>query len=160
MFFFSIFITHNVKYFMFFAFNFDDYGLQHVKGDFRALDAAHKLHANADFLLQQDFAPVHRARTSNWFAESINDWPAISLNRGFIVTRKRGDTRLNNTDELKVTIKAKWASITPQQCYRLTASVPSRTDSVICAKKPSIEYWVHAWTYFFDDRHFCIVTPF
>lgn len=46
--FFSIFITHNLKYFMFFGFNFDDCGLQLVQGDCRALDAAHKLHANAN----------------------------------------------------------------------------------------------------------------
>ncbi|KAJ8410408.1 hypothetical protein AAFF_G00203890 [Aldrovandia affinis] len=44
------------------------------------------------------------------------------------------DSRPNNADELKAAIKATWASITPQQCHRLIASMPRRIDAVIHAK--------------------------
>ncbi|KAM9311595.1 E3 ubiquitin-protein ligase SH3RF2 [Gastrophryne carolinensis] len=51
-----------------------------------------------------------------------------------IVKRKMRDTRLNNADKLKAAIKATWASITPLQYHRLTASMPLRIDAVIHAK--------------------------
>ncbi len=52
------------------------------------------------------------------------------------------DTRPNNADDLKAAIKATWASITPEQCHRLIASIPRRIDAVIHAKV-STKYWVH-----------------
>ncbi|XP_054457976.1 germ cell-specific gene 1-like protein [Anoplopoma fimbria] len=48
-----------------------------------------------------------------------------------IVKRKMRDTRPNNADELKAAIEATWASITPQQCHRLIASMPRRIDAVL-----------------------------
>ncbi len=39
--------------------------------------------------------------------------------------------------------KASWASITPEQCHRLIASMPRRIDAVIHAKRGSTKYWVH-----------------
>ncbi len=44
------------------------------------------------------------------------------------------DTRLNNADDLKAAMKATWASISPEQCHRLIASMPRRIDAVIHAK--------------------------
>ncbi len=41
------------------------------------------------------------------------------------------DTRPNNADDLKAAIKATWASITPEQCDRLIASMSRRVDEVI-----------------------------
>ncbi|KAF7642481.1 hypothetical protein LDENG_00257210 [Lucifuga dentata] len=50
------------------------------------------------------------------------------------------DARPHNTDELKTAIKATWASITPQQCHRLIASMPRRIDAVIHAKGGLTKY--------------------
>ncbi len=60
-----------------------------------------------------------------------------------IVKRKMRDTRPNNADDLKAAIKATWASITPEQCHRLIASMPRRIDTVIHAKGDQTKYWVH-----------------
>ncbi len=44
------------------------------------LPSADKLFRDADFILQQDLAPAHGAKTtSNWFADhdiTVLDWPA------------------------------------------------------------------------------------
>ncbi len=40
----------------------------------------------------------------------------------------------DNADDLKAAIKATWASITPEQCHRLIASMPRNIDAVIHAK--------------------------
>ncbi len=53
------------------------------------------------------------------------------------------NTRPNNVDDLKAAIKATWASITPEQCHRLIASMPRRIDAVIHAKGGPTKYWVH-----------------
>ncbi len=53
------------------------------------------------------------------------------------------DTRPNNADDLKAAIKATWASITPEQCQMLIASMPHRIDAVIHAKVDPTKYWVH-----------------
>ncbi len=45
------------------------------------------------------------------------------LTWGGIVKRKMRDTRPNNADDLKAAIKATWASITPEQCHKLIASM-------------------------------------
>lgn len=52
----------------------------------------------------------------------------------FDFQRKIKDTRPNNTDELKATVKATWTSITSQPCHRLIASMPRHTDAVIQRK--------------------------
>ncbi len=38
--------------------------------------------------------------------------------------RHQRDTRPNNADELKATVKETWASIPPQQCHKLITSMP------------------------------------
>ncbi len=58
-----------------------------------------------------------------------------------IVKRKMRDTRPNNADDLTA-IKATWASITPEQCHRLIASMPRRIDAVIHAKGGPTKYWL------------------
>ncbi len=45
--------------------------------------------------------------------------------------------------DLKATIKATWASITPEQCHSLIAFMPRRIDAVIYAKGGPTKYWVH-----------------
>ncbi|KAJ8344912.1 hypothetical protein SKAU_G00291050 [Synaphobranchus kaupii] len=100
------------------------------------IPSAENLYGDADFIFQQDLAPAHTARTTNtWFnnhAITVLDWPANSPdlnpieNLWDIVKRNMRDTRPNNTKELKAGIKASWASITPEQCHRLIASMPRR----------------------------------
>ncbi len=60
-----------------------------------------------------------------------------------IVKRKMRDTRPNNADELKATVKETWASIPPQQCHKLITSMPRRIEAVIKAKGAPTKYWVH-----------------
>ncbi len=105
------------------------------------LPSADKLYGDADFIFQLDLAPVHTANgTKSWFNDHgviLLDWPANSPdlnpieNLWCIVKRKMRDTRPNNADDLKAAIKATWASITPEQCHRLIASMPRRIDAVI-----------------------------
>ncbi len=117
------------------------------------LPSADMLYGDADFIFQQDLAPAHTAKgTKSWFNDhgvTVLDWPANSpdLNpienlRG-IVKRKMRDTRPNNADELKATVKETWASIPPQQCHKLITSMPRRIEAVIKAKGAPTKYWVH-----------------
>ncbi len=115
------------------------------------LPSAEKLYGDANFIFQQDLAPVHNAKgTKSWFNDhgvTVLDWPANSPdlnpieNLWAIVKRKIRDTRPNNTDD--PALKATWASITPEQCHRLIASMPRRIDAVIHAKGGPAKYWVH-----------------
>ncbi len=57
-----------------------------------------------------------------------------------IVKRKMRDTRPNNADELKATVKETWASIPPQQCHKLITSMPRQIEAVIKAKGAPTKY--------------------
>ncbi len=114
------------------------------------LPSADKLYGDADFIFQQDLAPAHTAKgTKSWFNDhgvTVLDWPANSPDLNPIenlwstIKRKMRDTRPNNADDLKAAIKATWASITPEQCHRLIASMPCRIDAVIHAKGGPTKY--------------------
>ncbi len=114
------------------------------------LPAADQLYGDADFIFQQDLAPAHSAKaTSTWFKDHgipVLNWPANSPdlnpieNLWCIVKRKMRYARPNNAEELKATIRATWALITPEQCHRLIDSMPRRIAAVIQAKgAPTIE---------------------
>ncbi len=117
------------------------------------LPSSDKLYGDADFIFQQDLAPAHTAKgTKSWFNDhgvTVLDWPANSPdlnpieNLWGIVKRKMRDTRPNNADELKATVKETWASIPPQQCHKLITSMPRRIEAVIKAKGAPTKYWVH-----------------
>ncbi len=117
------------------------------------LPSADKLYGDADFIFQQELAPAHTAKgTKSWFNDhgfTVLDWPANSPdlnpieNLWGIVKRKMRDTRPNNADELKATVKETWASIPPQQCHKLITSMPRRIEAVIKAKGAPTKYWVH-----------------
>ncbi len=117
------------------------------------LPSADKLYGDANFIFQQDLAPAHTAKcTKSWFNDhgvTVLDWPANSPdlnpieNLWGIVKRKMRDTRPNNADYLKATVKETWASIPPQQCHKLITSMPRRIEAVIKAKGAPTKYWVH-----------------
>ncbi len=117
------------------------------------LPSADKLYGDADFIFQQDLAPAHTAKgTKSWFNDhgvTVLDWPANSPdlnpieNIWGIVKRKMRDTRPNNADDLKATVKETWASIPPQQCHKLITSMPCRIEAAIKAKGAPTKYWVH-----------------
>ncbi len=117
------------------------------------LPSADKLYRDADFIFQQDLAPAHTAKgTKSWFNDhgvTVLDWPANLPdlnpieNLWGIVKRKMRDTRPNNADDLKATVKETRASIPPQQCHKLITSMPRRIEAVIKAKGAPTKYWVH-----------------
>ncbi len=117
------------------------------------LPSADKLYGDADFIFQQDLAPAHTANgTKSWFNDhgvTVLDWPANPPdlnpieNLWGIVKRKMRDTRPNNADDLKATVKETWASIPPQQCHKLITSMPRRIEAVIKAKGAPTKYRVH-----------------
>ncbi len=108
------------------------------------LPSADKLYGDADFIFQQVLAPAHTAKgTKSWFNDhgvTVLDWPANSPdlnpieNLWGIVKTKMRDTRPNNADDLKATVKETWASIPPQQCHKLITSMPRRIEAVIKVK--------------------------
>ncbi len=114
------------------------------------LPSADKLYGDADFIFQQDLVPAHTAKgTKSWFNDhgvTVLDWPANSPdlnpieNLWGIVKRKMRDTRPNNADDLKATVKETWASIPPQQCHKLITSMPRRIEAVIKAKGAPTKY--------------------
>ncbi len=114
------------------------------------LPSADKLYGDADFIFQQDLAPAHTAKgTKSWFNDhgvTVLDWPANSPdlnpieNLWGIVKMKMRDTRPNNADDLKATVKETWASIPPQQCHKLITSMPCRIEAVIKAKGAPTKY--------------------
>ncbi len=116
------------------------------------LPAANQLYGDADFIFQQDLAPAHSAKaTSTWFKDHgipVLNWPANSPdlnpieNLWGIVKRKMRYARPSNAEELKATIRATWALITPEQCHRLIDSMPRRIAAVIQAKGAPTKYWV------------------
>uniref|UniRef100_A0A8C6KFX3 Tc1-like transposase DDE domain-containing protein n=1 Tax=Nothobranchius furzeri TaxID=105023 RepID=A0A8C6KFX3_NOTFU len=114
------------------------------------LPAADQLYGDADLTFQQDLAPAHSAKTtSTWFKDHgipVLDWPANSPdlnpieNLWGIVKRRMQYARPNNAEELKTTIRATWALITPEQCHRLIESMPRRITAVIEAKGAPTKY--------------------
>ncbi len=133
------------------------------------LPSADKLYGDADFIFQQDLAPAHTAKgTKSWFNDhgvTVLDWPANSPdlnpieNLWGIVKRKMRDTRPNNADELKATVKETWASIPPQQCHKLITSITIKRNKdlnyfSLCAlnlfntrvSQFELNYW-NKWTF-------------
>ncbi len=117
------------------------------------LPSADKLYGDADFIFQQDLAPAHTAKGTKagsmtmvllcLIGQQNSTWPEPIENLSGIVKRKMRDTRPNNADDLKATVKEIWASIPPQQCHKLITSMPRRIEAVIKAKGAPTKYWVH-----------------
>ncbi len=114
------------------------------------LPAAVQLYGDADLIFQQDLAPAHSAKaTITWFKDHgipVLNWPANSPdlnpieNLWGIVKRKMRYARPNNAEELKATIRATRALITPEQCHRQIDSMPRRIAAVIQTKEAPTKY--------------------
>ncbi len=107
------------------------------------LPSADQLFKDADLIFQQDVAPVHTAKsTKSWLNDhgvGVLDWPANSPDLNpreniWGIVRGKWEMRPENADELKATVNETWASIPPQQCYKLITSMPRRIEAVIKAK--------------------------
>ncbi len=129
------------------------------------LPAADQRFGEADFFFQQDLAPAHSAKaTSTWFKDHcipVLNWLANSPdlnpieNLLGIVKRKMRYARPNYAEELKATIRATWALITPEQCHRLIDSMPRRIAAVIQAKGAPTKYWVLYMLILFSRPSIC-----
>ncbi len=102
-----------------------------------------------DFIFQQDFVPVHTAKsTKRWLndhgvgvLDRLANSPELNIeNLWGIVKRKTRNKRPKNSDELKATVKETWAFIPPQQCHKLITSMPRRMEAVIKAKGAPTKY--------------------
>ncbi len=108
------------------------------------LPSADQLFKDTDFIVHQDLAPAHTAKsTKSWLNDhgvGVLDWPANSPdlnpieNLWAIVKRNIRNKRPRNADELKATVKETRASILTQQCHKLITSMPRRIEAVIKAK--------------------------
>jgi len=115
------------------------------------LPSADQLFKDADFIFQQDLAPVHTAKsTRSW----LND-------RGVGVLEPVNSPDLNpresmeycqEENEKQETKKCRWAEghcqrnlgfTPPQQCHKLITSMPRRIEAAIKAKGAPTKYWVH-----------------
>ncbi len=122
------------------------------------LPSADKLYGDADFIFQQDLAPAHTAKgTKSWFSDHVllnsmntcycawlaRKWP--EPNRGSMGYCQEEDERhqIQQCRWLTAAIKATLASITPEQCHGLIASMPHCIDAVIHAKGGPTKYWVN-----------------
>ncbi len=124
------------------------------------LPSADQLFKDADFIFQQDLAPVHTAKsTKSWLNDrgvGVLDWPANSPDLNLIENIWSIVKRPKHADELKATVKETWASTPPQQCHKLISSMPRRIEAVIKANEPlpSIEYIYSKRTYFPEGQRF------
>ncbi len=127
----------------------------HLPGHFRArmLPSADKLYGDDDFIFKQDLAPAHTAKgTKSWFNDhgvTVLDWPANSPDLNPIEYERgpRLKDDLNPIEylwERSQTQQCRWAEgcyqsnlgfITLEQCHRLIASMPRRSNS--CKRRPN-----------------------
>ncbi len=131
---------------------FGSLGYQYIL-EHSMLPSADQIFKDADFIFQQDLAPIHTAKsTKGWLNDhgvGVLDWPANSPdlkpieNLWGIVKSKIINKRPKNADELKATVKETWSSIPPQQCHKLITSMPRQIEAVIKAKWAPTKYWVH-----------------
>ena len=76
----------------------------------------------------------------NWQLRKIPN--SVSQKIRILLKTKMRYARPNNAEELKATIRATWASITPQQCHRQIDSMPHHVAAVIQTKGAPTKYYV------------------
>ncbi len=118
------------------------------------LPSADQLFKDADFILQQDLAPAHTAKsTKSWLNDHARCWRAWLTSK---LTRPEPQREsmeyCQEENEKQETKKYRWAEghcqrnlgfTPPQQCHKLITSMPRRIEAVIKAKGAPTKYWVH-----------------
>ncbi len=115
------------------------------------LPSADQLFKDADFIFQQDLAPVHTAKsTKSWLNDHVvGAWLASKLTRP---EHRESVEYCQEENEKQETKTCRWAEghsqrnlgfIPPQQCHKLITSMPRRIEAVIKAKGAPTKYWVH-----------------
>ncbi len=125
----------------------------HLPGKFESISCFLLLTSFMEMLISfssRTSAPAHTAKgIKSWFnahGVTVLDLPANSPdlklieNLWGIVKRKMRNTRPNNADELKATVKETWTSIPPRQRHKLITSMPRRIEAVIKAKGAPTKY--------------------
>ncbi len=109
------------------------------------LPSADQLYGDADFIFQQDLAPVHTVKGTksrfNDHSVTVLDWPANSSDLNPENLDERHQTQQCRRPEDRY--QSNLGFITPEQCHRLIDSMPRRIDAVIHAKGGPTKYWVN-----------------
>ncbi len=116
------------------------------------LPSAVQLFKDADFIIQQDLAPVHTAKsTKSWlndYGVGVLDWPENSPD----LNPRESMKYYQEENEKQEAKKCRWAEghcqrnlgfIPHQQCHKLITSMPRRIEAVIKAKRAPTKYWIH-----------------
>lgn len=104
--------------------------------------------SDGSFIFQQDGASCHTAKQNmKWLREHnipVLTWPANSPDLSPIESlwgKMKKELRTNpakNLDELKEKIQEVWDGITPEYCFNLVETLPSRITAVIKKKVTSL----------------------
>jgi hypothetical protein len=108
------------------------------------LPSINKLHAEENFIFQQDRASCHTAKsTQKWLSEkgiTVLSWPSSSPDLKIIETlwHKMKQQLRNNPQRTIPDLKSKladiWTKFTPEFCKSLAATMPARIAAVVRAK--------------------------
>ncbi len=114
------------------------------------LPSADKFYGDADFIFQQDFSTLPEVPKASSMTmvllcligqQTRLTWTPQRIYGA--LSRGRWETPDPTTQMTWPLSKTTWASITPEQCHRLIASMPRHIDAVIHAKGGPTKYWVH-----------------
>ncbi len=117
------------------------------------LPSANKLYGDADFIFQQDLAPVPHCQRY----QKLVQWPWcycswLTSKLAWPEPHREYMRYCQEEDERHQTRQCRWPEgryqsnlgfITPEQCHRLIAFMPRRINAVIHTKGGPNKYWVH-----------------
>lgn len=116
-----------------------------------SIPSADALHGDTDFLFQKtqhlNTLPMKLVHWSGcywaWLTSNLAWHKPHTESITYCQQDELRNTKSNNANELKAIIKGIWASITPQHCYRLMASILHNIDEIIHAKWEPTECWMY-----------------
>ncbi len=113
------------------------------------LPSAEQLFKDADFIFQQDLAPVHTAKSTKSWLNDQCAWLTSKLTRP---EHRESMSIVKKKMKKQETKTCRWAEghcqrnlgfTPPQQCHKLITSMPRRIEAVIKAKGAPAKNWVH-----------------